>query len=1288
MLGQGRPTRRDACRRGPGSHRCAADVRRRWRRLLLAGFILAAGASPLLAADESARLRIVWGAGAGAPQRWLGEITVDAGGFEACNPLGIEADEAAALRLVAGSLRLAPIVPRAFDGCDVAVRGEPGCTLTFSISTDRAPQPRKLSVALSELREGPYRAALDDVGGYLLVTRAPGDALRVAVDRDSMVFSPGEKWQLRIHPDLPVSESAAEIPVVIRLRAANAADVLWEEQQNWTPGGEPLPLEIACPDAEGAYRLEIAALGRAGLAHRLIPGQQPAALARRMLEFVVIDHQQSSEELGSTWSTVLEIDPANPRWWQRLPSWTKVARLPGRAAPRPLGNAALFTEQVGNQAMAALSATPGDAEPAWQAYTLPIRNPGQAHAVEIELPGGRAQRLDVGIIEQDAAGRAVSPRRTTGVYCDGVVGGERGSTTRQRIVFWPRTRSPVLLLSNPSPTRTGVYGRIRLLHNTGPSQPSHPRADAAEGRLVAAYFATPSFLRCFAAAGRYDNGTGLSITTWDAVLRGAKRLAQQTKAMGYNGAIVAVAADGAALTPLPQLGNSPRFDNGRLASDGADPLPKDVLEVLLRVFEREGLRLTPALQLTAPIPALESLQDGEDPSRYGVQWVNAQGRTWRQLNTPDGAHGPHYNLLREEVQASLADAIVRLTSRYQQHASLAGIALQTAGGGYGVLPGPGWGLDDRTIAEFERASGVHLPAEGPDRFEQRRRMLTGDLAGAWRKWQTDQLTNFYGALAADLQAQRSDLLLTLCTEQTLESDPATWELRRAVAGRGSYTAAFAEAGFDIPALVRQGGLNVLRPRRLEAAELPAQQAVDAHANEALALDDAFGEGRRMGGLFFHLARPLRLPSFDAQSPFGAANTFVSTVVPAAPSGAEARRPIVTAMAANDLHNIVEGASAWLISDSPSKLRVMRTIAQLPVDRFEMRTERAQPLTLRTYREADRTTLCLINEAPWPIRATILLETEQDVRRFRLGQDQGATADAQVSAGQQTWEVELDAYDLQAWRFDDPRIRVGPPRIAASELARDDLQRRIHSLDARMQSLDIRRPFPQLQDPSFELSGAAAGVGWQIRRGQTGRVEFDAPGKSGGRALRLLSNDAAGVAAQSHLFDAPQTGQLAIQAQVRAASPGTATLQMSLEYRQRGRLQRRSRTFNPVAAAPDQWTPLELRIDDLPLDDDVQLRVVFRAVGTCELWVDDVELFDLEFSSDERIELAKRAYAAKTALDEGKLLDCLRHLDSYWPSRLVEHVPPMQLAEAPPKTKTEEAPAAQERSSRWWPSIWR
>ena len=580
--------------------------------------------------------------------------------------------------------------------------------------------------------------------------------------------------------------------------------------------------------------------------------------------------------------------------------------------------------------------------------------------------------------------------------------------------------------------------------------------------------------------------------------------------------------------------------------------------------------------------------------------------------------------------------------------------------------------------------------QGPNRFAERGKLLTGAHQEVWQTWRRDELTRFYQRLAEQLQQQRADLTITICTESALDGVLPRREVRKAVAGRGSFATAFAMAGLDVPALCSSEGIVVLRPHRVGSTRSGEQCAIDQHAGDAGSLAALFAADRGSGALFYHSPAYLRLPTFDAQSPFGTDKTSLTLSLTPMAAGAEARRRLVSTVASSDPVHLIEGSGVWLIADDPVRRRLLKTLAALPVSAQEVRMHPGQPVSLRTYRDQQATTACFMNESPWPVRAEVTIDCQTTAAFQRLGDPVDSPAPAPLAPGKQNWTIELAPYDLQAWQIADPRVRIDPPQLEGNDLARDELERRIGSLDARMQNIDIRRSYSQLLDPGFELSGAGNSSAWESRRGGAGEVTFDAPGRTGDYAMRLTSQDALGVAAQSQLFPAPETGLLVLRAVARSNGPSeNVQLHVSVDYDEQGQPKRRFRTFGGEQLLSQQWTTLELAVDDIPLDEDAEMRVQFHTTGKGEVWVDDVELLDLEFSSDQRIELAKRVYAAKTALAEGKVLDCLRQVDSYWPRRLVEHVPPIQLAAAPPTRKSAPEPATEEESTkRWFPRLWR
>src|SRR4051794_37336577 len=73
------------------------------------------------AAELNVRLRFAWGSGGQPPKKWPATITAAGAKLADLQPLGVEADEAAALRLDGQSIAIAPLIRRAFDGCDITI---------------------------------------------------------------------------------------------------------------------------------------------------------------------------------------------------------------------------------------------------------------------------------------------------------------------------------------------------------------------------------------------------------------------------------------------------------------------------------------------------------------------------------------------------------------------------------------------------------------------------------------------------------------------------------------------------------------------------------------------------------------------------------------------------------------------------------------------------------------------------------------------------------------------------------------------------------------------------------------------------------------------------------------------------------------------------------------------------------------------------------------------------------------------------------------------------------------
>jgi hypothetical protein len=131
------------------------------------------------------------------------------------------------------------------------------------------------------------------------------------------------------------------------------------------------------------------------------------------------------------------------------------------------------------------------------------------------------------------------------------------------------------------------------------------------------------------------------------------------------------------------------------------------------------------------------------------------------------------------------------------------------------------------------------------------------------------------------------------------------------------------------------------------------------------------------------------------------------------------------------------------------------------------------------------------------------------------------------------------------------------------------------------------------------------------------------------------------------------------------------------------------------------------VNDLPLDSKVRMRLRFELTGTGNVWVDEVQLFDVPFTSPfyryserEKLELVKLIHNINRDYGDQQLADCVRALDGYWPRFLMEYLPlvppapPNQVAPVapppneprqaavPPEQQQQEAPGTFDKFKSW------
>ena len=173
---------------------------------------------------------------------------------------------------------------------------------------------------------------------------------------------------------------------------------------------------------------------------------------------VLAEHAPQQPSDTADWNVVMEIDPANPRWYERFKTLTKISGI----VPTPLdsGGTQIVQDPLGR--MAQLAAQPRGAEPHWQAYPLSVAKPGTPHRLEIDYPADLPQTLGISIVEPNAAGTIGPIGLDSGVTFPTTLARQHAAVAKHRLTFWPRTAAPCCCspIGGSGPAR--CYGKIRL----------------------------------------------------------------------------------------------------------------------------------------------------------------------------------------------------------------------------------------------------------------------------------------------------------------------------------------------------------------------------------------------------------------------------------------------------------------------------------------------------------------------------------------------------------------------------------------------------------------------------------------------------------------------------------------------------------------------------------------------------------------------------------------------------------------------------------------------------------
>lgn len=1228
------------------------------------------------------RLQIEWG---GAEARlWRGSISVAGGELSDLRLLGLDADQPGSFVGDKSRIRIEPRFSNRYSGVEVTVSAMSSSAVEIHLEQDaKTGSSSPIRIPLSELIGGPRTHELAD-GFRLRVARTVGDQLRVRVNRDSMVFSPGEPMKLEVDPHLLKVKSGTALRARFRLRRHNQrrsdvadflADDLWIHTENVRVGdGGDAPaitdLEVPVPDQEGVYDLAIE------LSHRL---PQVGTVARRKLQFVVVG-SSSAPRFDTPSTLVTEFNPAEPNWVERLTQLPEI--IPGTQRG-PWSNVDPTQARSNGSAWSHLQPD------GWIAYALPVKpaDVGKPHIVDIEFPA--EFRQDVGI-------SVVDGKRSIASLDSGLSLGDPDLTlpdvslptspTRHRIVFWPQTDSPCVLITNRSGDGEVRFGRIRLeVFQQGlPSVP--PRVTRGPGRKRIAALDGGRLREFFLAQHPYNDARQIDFDDWQTFLEAGSRLVSYLQYAGYDGASISVLGDGSTLYPSELLNPTPGFDRGSFSGEGQDPYRKDVVEMLMRMFDREGLDLIPAVEFSTPLPELEKLLSDGPSVSSGIELVDANGRLGADMQKRFPGRAPYYNPLDPRVQLAMQHVVDELVSRYSHHACLKGLRINLSDVGYAHLPGTEWGFDHQTLKAFYAYLTTTNPAESRGDFEATIARLRlhintrqkSELTQRWLQWRTEQTSLLYEKLQQTVIKQHRQNRLYVSMVDLALSVPWQHYLRPSLSEESetdSVAAAMAELGIDTERLTSLSNLVLLRPQRIASLSRLGGQAVNLKLLDK-EVQQYFNSGSNAAAQFMNEPIESTLLGFAESGPPLASERAIWQSLPVR-KGAEARRPYARSLAWHDDRMMMDGADLLPMGQVEALRSFAAVYRELPDRPFEVMSfqdsqtgpRKNAPLVVRMARDSDQTWVYAVNVSPWTVDATFRWNMPEGCKVTAMGQQQLQVQDL---FGQNDADVTIEPYGLLALKFSSPDVRLlgCDATIQQVHVVKKQLRAQLERISTRIDQ--IRRepePVPLLRDPGFESDiGNSDESPWVVGGVRGGIIGNDTNVRTAGNSSLHMKYGGGPVWVTSESFDAPETGRLIVAMKIRSNGESDAPLVLRLNssipgYRPLHRFEDiRGKEFRSVA----------IRFLDLPTDPGAQLQLQLEVVEPGEVWIDELVLTDKGVSRDEHPTLQRIIQIPWHLQRHDELGMCYERLGGYWPRFLLRHVPPLEIAVRPPQAIEEDA----------------
>lgn len=436
-----------------------------------------------------------------------------------------------------------------------------------------------------------------------------------------------------------------------------------------------------------------------------------------------------------------------------------------------------------------------------------------------------------------------------------------------------------------------------------------------------------------------------------------------------------------------------------LSATGDSRLAPHITDIAARVFAANGVDFFSSIEYCTD-PYLHGRYSGDLDLTDTPYLVNGEGKESRIWKTG-------YNFNHPEVRASMIAVAGEAVRKFRELPNFRGVNFTTSFSGCMMAPNywiaddghkpydPLWyDYSDATIRRFEADTGTTLPIpwDTPGRFAMRFNLLTSDaMREQWVEWRAENMLDFFIEVRDALRKVKPDVKVTTgiitpghLFDYAVEAGvpPAQsmrefgWDFPKFHGHEGIYTIPWLQGSGRYGFMQRYTSRNDRYEtylRRLRANKSPAHLRIGDGEIERMAMVDYCWLELERG------AQALLPKREHWQVPY-------QYTMEGAAQGYYALKPYMQAMAAIDADTMLYGftdTNLKIGNEQPLR-EFARFMRSLPKTKFKPVESPDRDLTVRTLTQADRTLFYALNPAPWPVEATLELDSPGTVKHLLTG----------------------------------------------------------------------------------------------------------------------------------------------------------------------------------------------------------------------------------------------------------------------------------------------------------------